>query len=94
MRYPKANTPPVQRARNELGLQPTPTTITRVTPLPPQASRMEQRPAMLDKWGHMSLAGLAGDREVVPVGASSSSGLSPIICGVGGFLLFSLFSGR
>lgn len=94
MRYPKANPPPVQQARSELGLQPTPTTITRITPIAPPGSRMEQRPAVVNQWGHMSLAGNDTDRNVVPLGESAQGGLSPIVCGLGGFLLFGLLSGR
>ena len=91
MMYPQAQRPPVQEARLMIGAPVEHRTEKRVSLIAPRPSRMEQRPVVLDKWGFMGLAGNEGDREVVPV-PQEETGVSPIACAVGGFLLVSLLS--
>lgn len=65
----------------------------RVTPMPPEPNRFEQRRVVPDAWGRMSLAGNSTDRVVVqsPLQASRG-GSTPILCGFAAFLLASYFA--
>lgn len=94
MRYPLAAPPPVQEGRRSVGHAAPQRTAKSYQPIAPTPSRMEQRPAVVNQWGHMSLAGNDGDRNVVPLPSGQEEGIlgSPILCGVLGFLAFGLLS--
>ncbi len=89
--------PTVQQGRIGVGDHaPNTETVRRsLSVMPPNASRIETRQAVLDGWGRMSLAGNDGDRLVVPADSSGSGGSNmPILCAVAGFLLMSAVSRR
>lgn len=97
MRYPQAATPPVQEGRLAAGHAAPQRTAKTLQPIAPTPSRMEQRPAVVNQWGHMSLAGNDGDRNVVPLPAEDAGGSllsSPVACAALGFLAFKLLAGR
>ena len=80
--------PAHQDARYRVGAPPAVSATVAVgyRPVAPPASRIEQRPVVLDRWGRTTLAGLGDDRTQIQ--ATSTSG-TPVVCAVLGFLLAS-----
>ena len=60
--------------------------------MPPPASRINQAPVGLDRWGRMSSLGAEGARNVTPSAAGKA--ISPWICGLAAFAAVYLVSGR
>jgi hypothetical protein len=82
--------PPVQQARFlDVPLRSpadTETVRKELRPMPPPASRIDQRPVTIDRWGHLTGLGADTERIVVPEPQSDLS--TPLICGILGYLLF------
>lgn len=83
--------PPVQQARwlSAPLRSPADTATVRkvLRPMPPPASRIDQRPVVTDRWGHLS--GLGADTERLQVQAPNGTSdlATPILCGIAGFLV-------
>jgi hypothetical protein len=83
--------PPVQAARfiSVPFTSPASTATVRreIRPLPPPPSRLEQRPVVADRWGHLSGLGNDTDRLQVQQPQGAMDLAMPIACGVVAYLI-------